>query len=464
MSTAGSSSRSLKRQQSAICFEFERDGEDRRVRIVEEADHDLTLRQEDPDGREFLDELPERDIPASGERYEDCGDDIPIRFCRDCGSTYTVGRTCRRPLCPRCWQAWAFRQATNAASKLEALRRYRASSGNHKAKHHHLTLSLPDRTRFDSEDALGRCFEMVKSVMQQVNVDTGLIVYYPYRIVEGHRGAVLGHESGEGDKTWKNIIGEDDWEEYVTFAPHFHVVALSNFVQGGAVTRYIEEKTGLVVERITKGADSSVSIYDMEDLCSVTAYALSHAGIGGTDERANPARRYFGEVANFVPTPGVEEDVEEVMRTVAPTVLGITMPEPPEHCEEEREIEATETVAVERETSGDSSPSSSSSSTDPELGEIASPDPDSAPAPGTSSGGGGGGGRSGSPPPEREIDRENVEVTRERECRGRLLPMRFARRYLRDREWCGEADATGLAMAYREWLTMDDGRRWPPPE
>lgn len=63
-----------------------------------------------------------------------------------------------------------------------------------------------------------------------------------------------GHESGEGDMQWADILEKaesDDWtweairEEFLVDGPYFHAMVNADFVQGGAVTEAIEEQTGM---------------------------------------------------------------------------------------------------------------------------------------------------------------------------------------------------------------------------
>ncbi|MFC5973676.1 hypothetical protein ACFPYI_20290, partial [Halomarina salina] len=291
--SVGSSSRSWSREKGALCFEFERDGEESRVRIAQTQDPHLdAITTDEPDGRNYDDALPELPIPGSGRMGTNCGEEVPALFCPSdgCGSVYHVGHTCRKSRCPRCWKSWDFQRAKTVTSKLEALRRYRYASGDTEQKFHHLTVSFRDSTRFDSDTPVDRAAEVVKLLSHQVNVQTGYLMLHPYRIKEEYRGDVNGHESGDGDLTWKDIYGLVDdlgWdavgEEYLVYAPHFHVIALSEFVQCGAVTEAIEEETGVVVHRVTKGADSSVSMYNLEDLCRVAAYSISHLGLQHDD-------------------------------------------------------------------------------------------------------------------------------------------------------------------------------------
>lgn len=336
----GTSTRSRSRSGGAICFERATDDGRERVRLSNRADASDadSITVSEPDARDYGDELPPLPVPASGERRPDCGDDIPALFCGSCGSPSIVGRTCRRSRCPRCWQAWDFQRAKVAAGKVEGLRRYRAASGNPKAKYHHLTVSFPDSARFNSDDALSRAFDATKLLLGESGVYDGYIIYHPWRIAEAYRGDVRGHESGDGDMTWADVltkIESDEWtweaarEELLVYAPHFHVFANAEFVQGGAVTEAVEEQSGVVIHRITKGADSSVSLYDPSDLCAAVAYAYSHAGLTRADDGSHRvAARAFGQTANFDPTPNVEHGIDRELREVAPDVLGVAFPKP----------------------------------------------------------------------------------------------------------------------------------------
>ena len=493
MSSAGrsTSSRSFTREKGAICFERDVDGETRRVRLAQDEYPDLdSIDVEDPDAREYADALPELPLPGSGERYEDCGDGVPGWVCSDrgCGSVYEVGRTCRRSQCPRCWKSWDFHTSSTVAAKTDGYRRKEYASGNTNHKHHHLTVSFPASTRFDSEDPLGRGFEVVKLLLSQVNVSTGYIVYHPWRIAADHRGEVLGHDSGSGDLTWKDVlplIDSEGWdavrEEYLTYGPHFHVLCTSEFVQGGAVSKAIEDKTGVVIERIT-GGDSSVSIYDLEDLASVTAYSLSHAGLAkdgdGGDWRA--AYRPFGDVANVGVRASVEADVKSALRSVSGTVLGLEFPEP--ECSESRLDEDAPAPAedspahgVDRPPARYLSPSGGSGSTAAVEGDGSGDRnstntgySDESGAPFTNAGGSwdAPGSTSGAPVPP-SINEPDESLTSP--CGGQLVPMSAAGDYLRDDDWMGSLTASArsqLREAHAEYLALGepDPDTPPPPE
>ena len=339
------SERSRTRSGGAICYEHVKDGEKRRVRVAQDADPSEadSLTEVERDAREFDAKVPGLVVPGSGERYGDCGDEQPLLACPNCGALTTVGRTCRRSRCPRCWQAWDFQRALDAGTALEGERRYRYASGEKKTKLHHLVVSLPVTLCFARSNPLDAAFKLVMRLLAEVGVFAGWLAYHPWRIKKEYRGDVNGHESGDGDMTWADIltlVESDRWtweavrEEFLVYAPHFHAIVNANFVQGGAVTDMIYEKTGVVIHRITKG-NSSVSIGDIEDLASVAAYALSHAGVQWDEENEEyrAAFRFFGSTANVERRQNVKNDVDTALRAVSLDVLGVEFTSP--RCDEE---------------------------------------------------------------------------------------------------------------------------------
>lgn len=354
------SRRESSRSKGAVCYEFDREGERTRVRIDRSEDpraHDV-IETSEPDARDYSDPIPEYPLPGAGETREDCGELFEGIFCEGCGKPHEVGRTCRNPDCPRCWQSWAFHRGKSIASKIEALGREEYAQNGKKVKQHHITVSLRDSTRFNSKDPLKKAREAIKPLLAKVGVDTGYIIPHLFRIKEEYRGDVLGHESGSGELTWKNIpekvesesiSWEEIREEYLVYAPHFHVIALSEFVDTTGVGE-IEDKTGVVIHRITTKREDGKerSIANTEELCKVVAYSLSHTSIRPESERKThrAAVRPFGKVANFEAWDGVKADVDEAMREVAGTVLGVSFAPPecnePVPCDHEHDHSASE--------------------------------------------------------------------------------------------------------------------------
>lgn len=473
MSAGGSARRSRSREKGALCFEVDRrDGERRRVRLSNTADPSDggSITALEPDAREYADALPEGPVAGSGEELYDCGDDVPALFCPECGEPTEVGRTCRRSRCPRCWQSWAFDRGTTLAAKVDALRRYWTANRSGTFYNHHLTVSFRESTRFNSEDALNRAFDAVKRLMGEINVSAGYAVYHSWRIREEYRGEVNGHDSGGGDMTWSDVlekIESESWcweaarEEFLVYAPHFHVIGVSEFAQTGAVTEQIEEETGVVIHRITKGDDSSVSLYDLNDLCSVSAYALSHACLSADEsgETYRAAYRPFGEVANFTPTPGVEAEVDGTMREVAPDVLGVRFEKP--ECDAERveedEIEEGGGAAVRALAAGGESE---------EMGDATGPDrwgdSTGAAAFSQSATGDAWAATQGVEP---DFASEPPASITER-CGARLRPTRAAPEYLGSLDWrgsVGEETVGRLEEAFREWRERGEPELAAPP-
>jgi hypothetical protein len=370
----------------------------------------------DASGDAFGNELPETDLPGFGQRYDDCGDDVP-RFCADCGATHTVGRTCYRSQCPRCGVAWTRDRSSTIAAKLEATRRYEEAKreGWSGYKFHHLALSPPDGFSTFSHDPLDRTFDVLKEVLEELGASAGVIFYHPYR-----------GEDGDDRGEWKGrLFSGREWEEDVReeleHSPHFHVAVAAKHIDGGHVTRAIEEETGWLVERITKG-DSSVSVYDEYDLSRVVSYCLSHTGVmqqeGDGSYRAQ--YRYFGRTANLTPTDDIRAKMDAAVRSVAPNTLGL--PWSSVACSEDRDGREPQSPLVGLPTKGD----------EVEPGE------------------------------EPVFPADDGSPRTEGKCAGRLLNINKAPRFLEDAEWCEAAPhAEELREVFAEW--SDEGDR-PPPD
>lgn len=404
------SARSTTRQKSGI--RYTADGT-----VYQANPSEIINRFESVDAREdtFGNELPELDLPGFGERYDDCGDDFP-RFCADCGATHYVGRTCYRSRCPRCGAAWARKRATTVTAKLEATRRYEESKrdGWGGYKFHHLTLSPPEGFATFSHDSLGRTFDLLKEVLDELGTAAGVIFYHPFR-----------GENGDDRGDWKGRLFDgrewDDVRQELEHSPHFHAVVVAKHIDGGHVTRAIEEQTGWVVERITKGEESNVSIYGKYDLARVATYCLSHTGIEATDDGGHRAAyRYFGRTANLSPTDEIEAEMDAAVRSVAPKTLDL--PWSSLACQNDRDGREPQSPLV----------AATSAAHDEGDGEPFPPD-DGADAP-------------------------------EGKCAGRLLDITKAPAFLEDDEWVAKApNADDLRETWREWRDEIDGDR-PPPD
>lgn len=391
--------------------------------------------------------LPFMKLPGFGERLDDCGDDLP-HFCRSCGATFDIGRTCRRSQCPRCCLAWARVRASKICGKLDALRRYKYASqcgpGPQQPDNmffHHLVLSPPDDWRVDDasspQEAFEKTIDVLKEILDELGLE-GVIFYHPARGVESDdRGF------------WKKVIGSDlTWSEIkdqIEHSPHFHVVGVAPFVDGAGVTEVVEDATDWVIKRITQSENSTKSITDDFSLARAVTYAISHTGLYETEQTTQAAYRYFGSDMNMVTA---YEDrqlaIDAIVRAVAPRTLGIPYRELA--CESDvteraeyrvdlgRAIGKTK-VGVRPDDGATSSATSTSSSSSSD---------------------------SSSGAETLEVTRDNPELV---DCQGALLPIHEAPDFLDDDDWLESAEhGEQLRETFDEWISKpaqrDQLERW----
>lgn len=370
-------------------------------------------------------------LPGFGQARADCGDEF-ANFCTACGETKTMGRTCYQSQCPRCAPAWARRTATRVVAKLLAIRAYRDSfMETHQRLHHNVTSFDVDSPNcpVDHEQAL----DLTKQLYSACDLD-GWLAYHPYRGRErDDRGA------------WKERLFDDrGWDEIsdeLVWSPHVHAIVCGHHTPGGNVTKELEERTDLLMHRITK-KDSSVSLYDEYDLARAVTYCLSHVGTFETengDRRA--ATRWFGEHANDVTaSPLQEAKVDHVVRAVAPKTLGLPLNRLA--CSEEHAVDADGEIGAKAHSLVVDHDRAQGSAKFWQLDSYAGS---------SSSGSGDSLWDSGSPPADVEPDLEPAEPERQR-CGGRLLPISKAAPYIRSAEWMARAEyADETKAAHQEW-------------
>lgn len=288
-----------------------------------------TPRQTEIDGALDRQWIPRMDLPGFGEPDDDCGDDIP-KFCACCADTWAVGRTCGRSRCPRCAQAWIRNRATAVAAKLKAVWSYRYASESDHPFFHHLVIDIPDDWNLDgeTETVYWRTLDVIKKIMDELGI-AGVPIYHPYR----------GDAETPDDRgAWADrLFAGNDWDDVsddLEFDPHFHIVGVAPFVDCTGVEQ-VQDETGFIIHRITKGEGSNVSIGNDYDMAGVVAYCLSHAGIredSNGDMRAAAHTRVAerpwredGWLRGNAPTiqEDTREEMDEIVRSVAPRVLGI---------------------------------------------------------------------------------------------------------------------------------------------
>lgn len=417
------------------------------------------------------DRLPERSLPGqAGLKYDDCGDDLPAFACEDCGNPVYVGRTCGSPDCERCWPSAIKAKTVRHAGKLEGHRRYLYVQHNERKQidWNHVVATLPE-VLVDSDDPVERVLEVLKTLLEKKwGIEGFTAIYHPYRIQDQYRKDQYEHSgaSGEGDMTWADVLDSEDPYQYLKFEPHFHLFfAAPRYSFDYSVTEGVEQDSGWVFHRIEK-QDSSVSVYDIEDLVHQLCYCYSHAGINHTGQRSKLTSRMKGDLHNMYIPDGVEEQSVAAFCEAAPKLLGVSFSNMQEsscgaqscecdgecHCEDDHPLhelyryhdDGTNTIT------GSVSPSSES------------PEFDSSGTMGLTDG------ASSSSSDSTTNGKTSVSIPsavatgNEQQCGGDLVSIHEAEGLLEDDDWVAQARyADALELAYQEWQDRTDGELKP---
>jgi len=234
-------------------------------------------------------------LPGFGEQLEHCGDDIE-QMCTDCGHVSVTGQSCNRSTCPRCSKNWDRLYTTRLLHKLEQVRRIRADNRYSHQRFHHVVISPPADWEPDSAEEWIELIAVVKAICELADLE-GYALYHPYSGQEED-------DVGEWKRRIWSDLGFEEVLDELAFRPHVHLICVGHKVPGGAVTRAIEDATGWIINRITKG-DSSVSLYDCLDAARALSYSLSHVGLYETDETTQSAVRGIGDKLSQ-PNPKVQ--------------------------------------------------------------------------------------------------------------------------------------------------------------
>lgn len=391
--------------------------------------------------------LPKLDLPSFGEAYDECGENR-TRFCVCCGDYVQVGRTCARSMCPRCWVAWVLKRAGTSrengedvpgiVAQLDKTARMMSSELDTAVFKHHIVMSPPMDWFLGAEDPLERTKQVIKEIMDALNLQ-GVIFYH------SHAGDNEDHE-GDDRGAWKKRIGAgrewDDVRKELIPRGHFHVVGCSPFVPGAGVTERVEAETGWVIKRVEKRDGSGRSLSNLTDVARAVTYCLSHTGIDTSGDRNKAAYWKHGSTYHSGTVPeDVVQEADAAVRRVAPTTLGIS----------------ADQITCHQEVPKDNAANSLATRF---LGQ-------------QSDGGGewdltegGGGGDTVEPespgdPFEQQLASPGSSDVEMVECAGRLEPIREAEHYLEDEEWRERAPyAEKLQTTWEDWKEENG----PPPD
>lgn len=332
----GSSRRSRSREKDRVSFQGEIHGMERRLSFSHDVDLPLEefVEVREPDGRSYADRLPESRLPGAGEQYLNCGWDLQALYCPRCAGPAMAGRACRRFGCRACHESGEFRRARNVASKLESLRQHRAARSDTGVHLHHLVVSLPDSVRFNSIRPFERSLTVIKLLLDRIGVDTGYIIYHPYVLQSSDSDVGPTSQLKEGWKETRSAIEVDDWEsvrdDWLVFRPHYHVIGVSEFVETETQTKALEDRTGIVIHRITRRRSDGKprSIADREELCRIVLNELTHVGVRSSQEGDDAVlARLFGQVMNHPAESAVHGHMTGILRNIAGGILGVDFSE-----------------------------------------------------------------------------------------------------------------------------------------
>jgi hypothetical protein len=454
------------------------------------------------------DSLPKLELPGRGDlARDDCGKDIPAFGClgdNGCGKPIYVGRTCSNPTCERDWPAAVKRKVIRGGGKLEGLRRalYARYDGTKDIDFNHVVASPPDGFAVDSEEPLKRTLLIIKTLLEKKwGIDGFLAILHPYRIKKEYRKDQYEHggEEGEGSMTWSDVLTSDNPYKYLKFEPHFHLffpAPRASFDY--SVAEAVEDETGWLFHRITKGEDSNVSVEDLDDLIHQLTYCFSHTGVRIIGSRDELASRMKGDLHNCYIPDGVEDECLARFCDAAPKLLGVQFAnlnnatcdaevsaDPDTDFDESSS--ASDCSCSDHDTNGDTSGrhplhdvwnpdagvgSSHSSGSDPwgtEFDSVAGDgdgsrdewgdEEEPSPTTGTAS-------TSAALNAAERVDSQEADspVVDDRErCGGTLEPMHEAGDRLEDEEWCRQAEyVSGLRDAYAEWQDLVDDEQEKP--
>lgn len=303
--------------------------------------------------------LPKPIPPSFGEEKPSCGEDTPF-FCAGCGKVHAVGDTCQRLSCPRCAEAGIRERAREICSRLAALRAMLDARRDPHQRFHHVVVSPPKEWILLADKVYKRTVDVVKELFKIM----GLVGWYAFHPWAG--------EDGDDRGAWKHrLLNNRDWEDVkdeLIHRPHFHAVVVTHKVPGGDFTREIEDETGWIIARITPDDDyhdddlvesddlhgvdldddqdsgprsdwsSNVSIYGNDELARVVTYILSHTGL---EEKETNRGTEHHLMANYIGTAwdyddqepkwwpevvdvqdGRKDEWDAIVRAAAPTTLG----------------------------------------------------------------------------------------------------------------------------------------------
>lgn len=276
----------------------------------------------------------------AGNARDDCGESHPF-LCNECGHSVEFGRTCSQSVCGRCGVAWVRDTAINKSAKTRRVRKEK-DWNTHDREHqklHHGVLSAPlswyadlAKNGYTLKEAQKKTKAVVKDVLDELRAP-GVLVRHSYRGARDD-GSIKSENDDRG--AWKERLNSDrewygDVREQLAWMPHYHIIAVADYLKGGDLTNDVEEATGWVFHRIAN-EETSVSLETDAAMARALTYCLSHADI---DVRDGYNRSCVWEIGSFEGDPIKSTNrfsaqpadlswADACVRKIAPEVLGLS--------------------------------------------------------------------------------------------------------------------------------------------
>jgi len=217
-------------------------------------------------------------LPGHGNAGENCQESL-VYFCRRCGHTFLVKRSCMARECPHCYEKWASKEGKMAALRFWMGRRVLTRGGRSKRDRRalHVVVSMPP-SDLPLEDLRARA----RGILKSHGCVGGCMIEHPFRQDEGGRFVLDDHD-------------------------HFHVFGLffGDVPPGG-------NDPGGVVFKIVK--DAKRGDYNgfrrMRELRAAIRYVLTHCGV----RKGKHSLTWFGEMSyNMLSTACLNEMFPDVL-------------------------------------------------------------------------------------------------------------------------------------------------------
>jgi len=222
-------------------------------------------------------------LPGTGRKPPNCIR-IPNQYCASCGQVYLRSGSCSNPLCPDCATRWKYQRTTTAFHRgwsIKIEKKYRIG---------HIIASIPPELwpKIATGKELKKLKKELRRFLKNKGVKGGVMILHPYRIRDELKKILYDfipkNDKGLGEYgLWKLLIQHiANWQDFIYFSPHFHIVGIYNWLENA------KKGEPFVFKRL--GDFSSP-----DDFIRCYMYQVSHAGISKNDKSHNI--NWFGELS-----------------------------------------------------------------------------------------------------------------------------------------------------------------------